>query len=525
MGKESDEILKANQGGPAADIPDLKKKEKERKKGGAAWGGARGGSGSFGGATGGTVARAAASAAVGAVEAAEVGEAGGLFASLSEFLAGLMATLGGKIALAAAALLIMGGLGALASYLLKGGGDAAMGHGDLGAISDSLKIRSGTGDMMGVNSKGELGYGANPTAPPPTTDAKPTDAKAADKVADKPADGAKDDAAAGWAPPQGLAHNLSGAQLSSSLGGDFGGKNIFGGAGNSNAPKFNAGLSQMNMPKVGSKAGTIGSLAAKSTRGSASGMDIMRARSGQAIAQLKMSRGMSAVGAGAPTAEGAASAANGAFDQQAVDGGGLNTIGGPGIGSTPSNPSSGGAPDTTSMPTAPSTPTGTATDPNLQNAMNQIQSMAQQAAQLQSEGMMMIVAGAALVAIGAAIGWPWGAVLIGIGAMLIGIGVMMEMMAKMLGNMAKQMGSMVAGEVGQYQGNIVNDCVNQSLTGNTSPCNSSSAAQANANGNAADATSQAQQSTVGTATPTLSNTGGSTTNGGTVSGSGGSAQH
>ncbi|NNN07472.1 MAG: hypothetical protein HKL90_16405, partial [Elusimicrobia bacterium] len=55
MSDEKDDVLKANQGAPAADIPDLKKKEKERKKGGAYWSGAGNGAGAFSGA----VARAA----------------------------------------------------------------------------------------------------------------------------------------------------------------------------------------------------------------------------------------------------------------------------------------------------------------------------------------------------------------------------------------------------------------------------------------------------------------------------------
>ena len=533
MNNESDDVLKANQGAPAADIPDLKKKEKERKKGGAYWSGSGNGAGSFSGAlggTGGTVARAAASAAVGAAEA---GETGGLFAGLSNFLAGLTATLAGKLALGAAALLMMMGAGALAYSLLHGGGAASVGRPDLGGISSSMHVHSGDGDMMGVNGKGELAFGAAkpPTAPTDQTAGAKTDAPPADKTADKPAADAQDQAQ--WTPKDVLAHNLSGSKLSTSLGGDFGGHNIFSGGNANYAPKFNAGLSQLSGMggKPGAK-GNLNSMAMRSTRGSISGMNIQRARSSQALGQLRMARGMSVMGAASGTPEGAASAANGAFDQQNPTGGNLNTIGGAGIGSGPTSGAStgSGAPDTT-MPNAPATPPGTITDPNLQNSMNQIQQMAQQAGQLQKEGMMMIAAGVALIAIGSQMGWPWGAVLIGIGAMLVGIGVMMEKMASMLANMANMLGSQVAAQVGPYQGQIVQQCTAQSLQGQTN-CTPPETTQIQQQVSGTTSTGDPggsngaalkQQGTVETAAPVLTNAGG-TSGGNPVAGSGGAKQ-
>jgi len=532
MAKEKDEVLNANQGAPAADIPDLKKKEKERKKGGAAWSGSGGGAGSFTGATGGTVARAAASAAIGAAEA---GEAGGIFATISEFLAGLMSTLAGKIAVGLAAFLLLAGAGALAYELLHGGASGAgVGGLNLGPVSDSMKIRSGDGDMLGVNGNGELAFGgakpaAAPTAPATTTDKAPTDQKAAGPVPDpaqQAADAARQDV---------LAHNLSGAKLSTSLGGDFGGKNIFSGNNSGYAPKFNAGLSQLSgASKPGTK-GNLATMTAKSPRGSIGAMDMTRARSGQAIAQLKMARGMSVVGANS-SGETAASAADGAFDQQGVTGGALNTIGAPaGIsdGSTSGASSGSGAPDTTSMPgaTAPPSATTGSTDPGLDSTMSQIGQLAQEAGQMQKEGLELIVAGVALIAAGVALMAIWGmeaigAALIGIGGMLVGIGVMMKQMASMMASMANSLGSAVASQVGQYQGAIVQDCTSQAIaSAGSAPCNSSNSTAATSDYNSANSAALSQQSTVGTATPTLGGNGGVTTNGGSTSGTGGSSNH
>jgi hypothetical protein len=532
MAKENDDILKANQGGPAADIPDLKKKEKERKKGGAAWSGARGGPGSFSGATGGTVARAAASAALGAAEAGEVGGAGGflsgLFASFSEWLAALGATLLGKVAIAAAALLIMAGMGALAYALLHGGANGAGGFNPaLGDISSSMKIHSGDGDMLS-SSHGELRFdplnpqnAAGPAKPDATADKKPDDKTAAGAAEANPDDKP-------WLAKDQLAHNLNGAKLSTSLGGDFGGKNIFGGNTFGSGQKFNGGA-PMNLPK-GQK-GSLAAMQAKSTRGTSNGMDTMRAHSGNAFAQLRMSKGMSAVGAGTPSAEGAASAANGAFDQQGVTGGTLNTIGGPGIGDgavTPPGGGGAGAPDTT-VPTAPSTPPSTIGDPGLQNNMNQIQSMASTAGQLEKEGMMMVIMGIALMAVGVALMAIWGmeaigAAILAIGAMIMGMGFMMEQMASMMAQMANQLGQMVSQVVGPYQGQIVNQCTQQALAGSSS-CDSSTSVATQNQVQSQDASQQAQQSTIQGAAPTMSSTGGTTSNGGAVSGTGGSSNH
>jgi hypothetical protein len=510
MAIEKNVFLKANQGVPAADIPDLKKKGKERKKGGAAWSGSNGGAGSpFMGATGGTVAQAAASAAIGAAEA---GEAGGIFATVSEFLTGLTATLAGKLALGAAALLFMIGAVAFGRSLLRGGPSDAAGP-DLGPITDSVRIRTGDGDMLGVGGNGELAFGAPKAAArgaklnvaAAAKDAAPQDQKAATD-----ADGHAGDAA--WTPPNLLAHNMNGDKLSNAIGGGAGGGGGFSASADGVAAKLNTAMSQLSGAKApGAAKGNLNAMAMKSTRGGISAMDLNRAKSTQAIAQLKMARGMSVLGAASLSVEGASSAANDAFDQQDTNGGGLNMIAPDGIPNAGSGPT--GAPDTTSMPTV-STPPGTEADPNLQNEMSQIQQMAQEAAKLEALGMLLIAIGISLL------GNPFTAP---IGAALIAIGIMLEMMAAQLAAEANALGQQVAQQVGPYQGTIVNQCTQQSLQGqsNCTPAETQSIQQQQ---EPLDAAAVQTASQVGTATPQLDN-GNVSTGGGSVSGTGGASNH
>ncbi|MBI3566165.1 MAG: hypothetical protein HY079_13280 [Elusimicrobia bacterium] len=467
MANENDDVLKANQGAPAADIPDLKKKDKERKRAGAAWSGARGAAGDFTGATGGTVSRAAASAASAAAEGAAVGleASGGVFGGLSRFLAGLTSTLLGKVAVAAAAFMMMAGAGLVGYSLLKGG-DAGLGVPNLGGISNSMKVRAGGNDRMGVASNGELRFDPlKPNAPAQEKKAEP--AKAEETPATDLKDHVDADAAKSVAGQDKLAHNLSGAKLSSSLGGEFGGKNIFGGN-NAAAPKFNDGMAKVSLPKMGAQKGKLGGMQSKTPKGTASTRNVARGKTSRAIGQLRLAKGMSMLGAQAGSAEGASSSAQGAFDQGQTQGGELNTPGAPGDGTVA--PNGVGAPDV-SMPSTPDTPTGYGVDPGLQNALNQIGSMADAARQMQQQGEQMLIIGAAIMIIGyALIDVVWtaaiGAVIIAIGAMIMGMGYMMMQMAKQMAEMAKSMGSALSAQTGNtQQGQIINECTDQALAG------------------------------------------------------------
>ncbi|MFI5346933.1 MAG: hypothetical protein ACHQ51_11220 [Elusimicrobiota bacterium] len=538
MANENDDVLKANEGGPAADIPNLKKKkEKERKKGGAAWSGGQG-AGEFTGAAGGNGARAAASAAsaaggamgegagmLGAEAAAEAAAAaaaeggGGLFGGLfsgvgrflasiaeslgmgevwaaaSEFLASLTSTVLGKMIVAAAALMMMAVVGLLGYALMKGGGDAAMGMPDLGGITDSMKIHGSDGDRLGVASNGELNFGSNNANVPAKTEAKAEDAKADDK---KAADGDKGDgtnggagSGAGFNPQNQLAHNLSGAKLSSSLGGDFGNKNIFAGG---NTPKFD--ISKTGMPKLPAVAkGNLGGAMKGGTRSSAAPRSIGRAKTNRAIGQLRMAKGMSMVGADAANAgnaENAAAAANGAFDQQKVGNGTLNTNtpsvtppGGSGGGPNPNTNTPGGTNDnlnfntnTDNTNTNPGCQAGTdptcTTDNALKNATDQIEKMAAAARQMQQTGMMLLAIGIVILGIGIKLCCnpltaAFGAVLVGIGAMLMGMGYMMIQTSKQMAQMAKAMGDALSASLGNTPAlaSSVKDCTDQTMASGT----------------------------------------------------------
>ncbi|HXT00796.1 MAG TPA: hypothetical protein VN915_09000 [Elusimicrobiota bacterium] len=470
MAKDKDDILQANTGAPAANIPDLKKKEKERKKAGAAWSGARGAASEFSGATGGTVARAAASAASeGAAElAAEAAaESGGLFSNIARFFANIAESLGmgdawaaftassfGRMAIAAAAFLMVAAAGILGYALLKGNGSANLGNPNLGGIADSMHVRAGGDDRFGAKG-GELRFDPLTQAKPAPA-APPKEEKAADE---KPAPKPDMDAEKAMATGQ-LAHNLSGAQLSSSLGGGgFGSKDIF--AGNSNAPKFGEGM--LGLKKYPGAAGKLGKMQASSIHATPSARSVNKASANKAFGQLRLAKGLSQQGASSSSAEQAAADSQGAFDQQQPTNGNLATNGAPG-GDTP--PSLGqGAPDT-SIPNAPSDPTGGGTNQALQNAMQQISDMANKGMQDIQSGTMMMTMGALLIGAGVALlFWPMTAVglaLIAAGAALVMMGMMKISQGKQEIAQAEQMGQQLAQQIGnQQQATAINACTSQ----------------------------------------------------------------
>lgn len=468
---KKDDVLQANTGAPAANIPDLKKKEKERKKAGAAWSGARGAAGEFSGATGGNAARAAASAAGAAGEGAaglvSAAESGGFFAGVARFFAGIAESLGmgefwasitstllGRMAVAAAAFLMVAAAGILGYALMKGNGNTGLGTPNLGAIADSMRVRAGGDDRLGVNGNGELRFDPlsavkpAPAAPTPP----PADVKAADE---KPAPDVKSDADAQKPVPSGLlAHNLSGAQLSSSLGGDFGSKNIF--AGNSAAPKFGAGAATLK--KISGVKGKLGSMKASTAKANPSAHSVNKASANKAFGQLRMAKGLSQQGAGSSTAEEAAASSQGAFDQQQQTGGALTTTGAPG-GDTP--PSLGGGAPDTSVGSTPSSPPGSYTDPGLQSALQQISDLANKAMQDMQTGTMLLIIGACLCATG----WP---PCVALGIALMAMGYMKIQQAKQEAAQAKAMGQQLAQQIGnQQQGNAINYCTDQAVSNGT----------------------------------------------------------
>ncbi len=465
---KNEDVSQANQGAPAADIPDLKKKEKERKKAGAGWGGAKPGGGSFSGATGGTVARAAASAAS-ATGGAAAGAASAAGAGwLSAMLATLTATALGKAILAAGVAMFLAGAGLFAYGMFHGGGaDGAGGIGDLGAIASSMRVRAGGGDRTGyVASNGEIRF--DPLAAAKKAEAAPADKTAGEAVAPPEQTADASGKGAGWNRP-GLEHNLSGSKLSSSLGGGFGGKNIFAGG---SGPKLNEALSKMNI-KGGEKGQLSASRKAANARVSRGGKG-RSVKANKAFGQLKVAKGLSVMGAGTSATEGASAAATSAFDGQT--GNADNVIGSPtGTGPTTTPSSPGGAPDVT----APSVtaPGGVAVDPDTASRLAAIAAMAKKAGEMKKKAAMLMLMGLALIAAGIALmatgfAAAAGAALIGIGGMLVGMSIMMSQMAAQMKAMADQMSEGLAARTTDTRQDQINKyCIDKAYNEGTDPKN------------------------------------------------------
>lgn len=502
----NEDVNQANQGAPAADIPDLKKKEKERKKAGAGWGGTKPGGGSFSGATGGVGARAAASAAsslsgaagvAGVAEAAGAGWLSAMIASLTAMIASLTSTVLGRAILAAGVAAFLIGAGLFGYAMLNGGAGGAGGlGGDLGAISSSMKIRGDGGDRTGyVASNGEIMFDPlkADAAKKAETEKAPEEKGAGEAVLPgQTADAAGKGSGFNW---PGLDHNLSGSKLSSSLGGSggvfgggsggvFGGKNIF--SGNSAAPKFNEALAKTNIK--GGEKGRLSAVRRTATGRTVAGGKARGMKANKAFGQLKLAKGMSIQGASDGVAEGARSTSAGAFDGQT--GGSGNVVGGPdgGPGSvpTPELPAVPGAiPAMPSVPGAPdltvpnvAIPPGIAVDPNTFAMLGAIAAMAKKAGEMKKKAARMMMMGIALIIAGAAMmGIPFigpiiGTILIALGAMLIGVSIMMSQMASMMKGMADSMSQGLAQRTADIKQDMINKyCIEKAYNEGTDPKN------------------------------------------------------
>lgn len=467
------DLNQANDGVPAVDIPDLKKKEKERKKAGAAWGSAKPGGSPFGAATGGAGAGARAAASAAASGAAGAGAAGaglggGLFSGMAGWLSTLLATTMGKALFALGALLLLGG-GALVAMAMMAGNQGGLVP-NLGALASNMKIDRAGADRTAISGKGDIRF--DPLAP--KAEEKKAEAPGEEKAAEKPADvlppGTIDDSRGGVSGKDRLAHNLSGAKLTSDLGGGFGSKNIFGGAGSGNAPRFNGNLAKANLSIPKAQNGKLGAMKSNARTARASKLSLNRAKTQRAFGQLKVARGLSAAGAGATTADAARAGAADAFDQRASNGGVLSTPGGPDVDGKPVSGLGGGAPDLTSVPDVPDVQ-GVRGDPRMDQGFKAVQDLAAAAAKMKMMGMGLIALGVVLIAIGSAMpvgGW----ILIAVGVLLIGIGVMMMQQAAQMAAMAKQMGAALADQygTGTYQKEQVAACTDEVLANGGGNC-------------------------------------------------------
>ena len=292
----------------AIEIPNLKKKEKERKKGGAAWSGA-GRTGAWEGATGGARAAASAVAEGAAGEAAAVEEGllssimsrlegtflGRLLNPMLRLLAELASTGMGRAVLAAMAALLAAGAVAVAMKLMGGHGQVA-GSANLEGISSSIKIHRPGDISLGdaaIANRGALLDGAAKADKADKTD-KADQAAQADKAdgvsgIDKTVDA--DPAAPAADMALGAAH-ITNPRLSSDLGGGMqsGTEQALNGKfslGNGRAASLNGGL-------AGFTKGYSSGRLAQSSYGRSNGMSLGRRGlvASYALGQVRAQNGM-----------------------------------------------------------------------------------------------------------------------------------------------------------------------------------------------------------------------------------------
>lgn len=452
------------------DLPDLKKKQKERKRAGAIWSGGRAPGAPFQGATGGNGAASAlrAAAAAGGAPVAAVERFG--LAALRQFLAATWATVGGKFALIGAAFLAAGGAVLLGSYLAApraASGDAAF----LGGIFSTISAKprySPALDYLRRVSRGELRFDPAKPAPAPLRKEEPASAA--------PAAGPEvswQEALAGGGPPQDLMpNNLSGAALSSSLGGQFGNKNVFD---NPETPKFGErGYDRGGLKTLSAQRGKTQAMRRGSTSKQVRSGRSLRGLSKRAMGQLKLASVLSTAGSQS-SGEASSRLASDAFDQGVSQGGEPPLM--PGEEAPTAAPIGSGAPDTTPPPN----PGHTNATP-YQKQLDGIGTQAVQAGQMKNMGIMLMILGAVLIVIGiilnAASFGTAGNILIALGVVLIGIGLMMLIMSMMMKNQAKDAAKQLQSAYSQESQNAhAQECVDQAYESAQAACTPSTPPQ------------------------------------------------
>ncbi len=487
---------------PAPDIPDLKKREKERKKAGAAWGGGRPLGGPFAGATGGAgtagieavvgegrIAAAAAQSGVGAAESEAVARAGA--AAVAGTAAVLPAGLGwlgqasasylGKILIGIGLASVLAGVGLYTYMRLHE--KPALPPGELAPISDSIQMRHGQNDAR-LRMAAQAGHGQFKfdDKTPPAAETPAAAEKSQTQAPETPAENPWGDILSATQGPRDSGQPWGSAPNS-------GGQNLLSmqtGSGTHNSagriPRYPGQKGRL------SKALEHGASHSNQT----SPMRTRNIRSGRAFAQLRYARGMSVLAARGSSEQGMRMTALTAFEQADTQGGQISPI----DSAVPVNPSASGgeyggtAPllgDPNALPDEQPSPPG-AVDPaqaqNYQNPMNGIKGLGASAGMLKllavlliAIGIILIIIGACLIAIGSAMflgtGIPLiiaGIALIIMGAMLIAMAIMMLMAAQKMAAQAKAAAAALESAYGQdYEKQNVDSCVQQAVDNGTSP--------------------------------------------------------
>jgi hypothetical protein len=422
---------------PEMDIPVLKNKEKEKKGAGVILPGGVPGAGAL-------------------AAGANAGQA-----------AGFMALFAGKAGLAALALGVVGA-GAIGVGLMGGGsGEKKASSPRLDGLESNISVdrRNAVGSKslsyMAKAGSGQLKW-EDPNAPKPQAGAEPKSDAPADTadgegVDEAGAEGGEGEGEGGADKPR-LSGGLSGAKLSSSLGGSgaFGKNNIF-----SKGSGFNIKSSDLKAKSgiqggasrlaAASKGNLSGKLRGKNSL-LAGGRSTSRIKGNGALGQLKFAGTRSQAASKAGDTGAASTFAADAFDQQKTTGGQLETgAGGIGDGLGTVDPSGGTAPDVTGGDTGcpegwAAAEGGGCTAPDITNGVDQTkyQGLLDGVLQMQKAAQQMMMIGIALIAIGVILvasefgaAFGWGLIAAGAGMLL-----MAQMMNKQADQMADQIGSM-----------------------------------------------------------------------------------
>lgn len=445
---------------PGADIPELRKQEKEKKAGGIFWRAASPGGG-------GTLARAAAPTAWGPPGFSRLAVALGERlnpASLAGRL--LLSRAGGWVLLSA--ILAVGGVAGLGVGLRVGGPrlvvKAVAGTLGLGGVQRSSGSPKSSLEFVASANRGAFNEPA-PAAP----------ADAASPAGEAPLSPTLDAAAPAEAPltadaaggGEGPLANAAGSRrgepmtprpLMASAGGMMGG--------GSAAPAAAAARLATPVPQADPNRGKLSGLSRERGRSSASSLRTQRGRSERAMGQLKLARNQSYAGSSASRETAAKQYATNAFEQAATQGGAL--AGGLGAMDGPPQvvvPPGQGAPDVdNSTPKAPEVGPYKESTP-YQDQLDAAKEMADQAGKLRMMGMLMMVLGAGMIAAGVYLlqGNPepttkyiaYG--MIAGGTAMVGMGVMMLAQAQNMAKQAEAMGKQIQQQDQQAQGQIATD--------------------------------------------------------------------
>ncbi|MFA6029180.1 MAG: hypothetical protein WC969_04925 [Elusimicrobiota bacterium] len=463
------------------DIPVLKKKEEERKRGGALWSG----SGASGGASG----LGAAGVEVGAGAAARAGFLGSraVAAALSKLLGGPGTVLGGLFAAKYGSSIVLGGmmlwaaLVSLAGLAMLGGGRGtvespavSLSMGGSGIVIDSARDKAL--GMVARANEGEFAWDeTKPTAPKveEKKDAVQADGEQTPPMPDvsemmkqQGIQGDKGALADGFT--KRLAKGLPEGSMPSMMG-------SAGLAGGNKGLKQGAGGFNLKSNIGGKPAqGKLATFARGLLKPAVGKLSSLRGRSNRAMGQLKMARTMSSAGAAAaPDSQAHQYAAN-AFDQQGTQGGQISGIDDTSAVVPPSAGTGTGTGVDNTLPTVPEVPPGGNVTP-YQPTLDAAKGMGNMASMLKLLSLVLIAAGIAIMAMASG---PWAFILIMIGLMLVALGMMMLSMAGAMAGMAKNMGNMMKNMYGQQdQGQIVDECADQAYSKGTKIANCSPATQ------------------------------------------------